>query len=261
MKKLSFLVLALILLSYKQSIGQGNLKMQGAYFMTKQLANDGSGDSLLNNEQFKIYTDRYMIYAAPVSKTDSTANYGIGTYNIKGGKVIENVFYTSSGGNKKDTFAVEISKMNNGYKQVVELISDDNKKFLLTEEYKNVGKPVTSPLDGAWQQIKRIEIGKDDTVTINDPVQFKVYQSGHFSWASSSPDSASNKIRSVFGYGTFTMNGKSKSKEVNTNSTFRSFLINRPMELTIEFLGKDSYKQTIEGPDGSKSIEIYKRLP
>ena len=46
---------------------QGSFTMQGVYAMLLQVANDGTKDSLINSQQLKIYTDRYMIYAHPAA--------------------------------------------------------------------------------------------------------------------------------------------------------------------------------------------------
>ena len=61
------------------------LNMKGAYSMLRQVANDGTADSMMNSEQFKIYTDRYMLYVRPIAG-DTLAAYGIGTYEIKEGQ-------------------------------------------------------------------------------------------------------------------------------------------------------------------------------
>ena len=71
--------------------------MQGVYNMLRQVVNNGTKDSVLGNEQLKIYTDRYMMYAHRIAG-DSLAEYGVGTYSIQNGKLMEYVFYTSSGG-------------------------------------------------------------------------------------------------------------------------------------------------------------------
>ena len=51
-----------------------------------------------------------------------------------------------------------------------------------------------------------------------------------------------------------------KTQETNINSTFYSQLVGKPVDIDIELLGPDSYKQTINGPQGEKSVEIYERL-
>jgi hypothetical protein len=109
MKKL-FLIFAIAGLAIcETSMGQGVMNMQGAYTLIQQIGNDGTQDSVLKKAQFKIYTDRYMIYASPRA-TDSLAIYGIGTYKAKNGKVTEYVFHTSAEGPTKETVELKIDK-------------------------------------------------------------------------------------------------------------------------------------------------------
>ncbi len=115
-------------------------------------------------------------------------------------------------------------------------------------------------VDGAWKQTKVMYTPKNgSTITDENPTQFKVYQSGHFIWANTTQDSATNKPVSFFGYGSFTMEGKNKSKEINSNSSFVTDLVGKPVMLQLEFVAKDVYQQTILTPEG-KQIEVYQRL-
>lgn len=238
----------------------GNFKIKGAYTMLRQVANDGTGDSLMNSEQFKIYTDKYMIYVHPKAG-DSLAQYGIGMYEIKNGKVMEYVFYTSEAGAQKDTFTLNIYKIGDGYRQTIVFPAEEGRAWTLTEDYMSVGKNSPSPLDGAWQQTKVVYTAPDGKKqTTNKPTQFKIYESGHFIWASTSMDSVQNKPVSYYGYGSFEMNGANKVVEINASSTFRTDLIGIPVPVQLEFMGKDAYRQTITNPDGSKLVEEYKRL-
>ena len=158
--------------------------------MTKQMGNDGTKDTLLKKEQLKIYSDRYMMYASPRA-TDSFGEYGIGTYSQQGDTVKEFIFYTSTAGEVRDTATLEISKLPNGYKQVIRYV-DSASTFILTEEYDKVGKEPETKLDGAWRQVKDIFINaKGDTTTNQTKTQFKVYQSGYFIWANPNKDPAS----------------------------------------------------------------------
>ena len=243
--------------TYANQAGAG---MQGAYSMLMQIMNDGTRDSMLNIQQFKIYTDRYFMYAHALPG-DSLADYGIGTYHMDNGNLVEDRFYTASGGAHADTFNIDITKLGNGYVQVISFPPDSQgRKYVLTEEYGNVSTPVTSPLDGAWKQTKSTYIPKQgSTTTNNNPTQYKVYQSGHFMWASTSKDSATQKSTSAFGYGTFVMNGNNKYTERTTNSTYRTTLIGKPVVVQLKLMGNDGYQQTIDWPDG-KSIETYQRL-
>lgn len=259
MKTLYSFILILGLASCTQRKISPPLNMKGTYstLITQTVA--GSGDSLLQKEQFKMYTDHHMIYVYP-QLTDSLAIYGIGKYQIRDGKVIENIFYSSINGAKKDTFTLHIDKSDKGYQQVIEFVSSYNKKYLLTEEYKSVGEAVISPLDGAWKQIRNMHISKNgDTVFNKKITQFKLYQSGNFIWVNTYPGNAAHASKSRFGYGEFEMDGHSKLKEVNAYSTYAN-LVDTPVDIELKFLSRDVYQQTIRLSNGDKYVEMYKRL-
>jgi hypothetical protein len=237
-----------------------NLAMQGAYSMLMQIMNDGNRDSILNVQQFKMYTDRYFMYAHPLPG-DSLAYFGIGTYRIDNGQLFEYPVYTSAGGAQDDTIAIQITKLPNGYVQVINFPPDSlGNQYILTEEYGNVSAPLTSPLDGAWKMTRSIFVPKTGATTIDSTsIQYKLFQSGHFMWARTSTDSATRQPVSTFGYGTFEMSGGNKARERTTNSTFRTALIGKPLTVQLKLMGKDAYQQTIDWPDG-KSTEVYQRL-
>ena len=227
--------------------------------MTKQIVNNGFKDEILPTKQLKIYTDRYVMYAAPISPTDSLASFGIGTYNINNGKVNEYFFYTAATGEEKDTALLAIEKLPSGYKQVIVYPPFKDTVYTLTEEYDKVDKATVSSLDGTWKLSKSYFItSKGDTAANND-TQYKIYYGGYFIWGAGHRDSASNKNTGSFGYGSFKMDGL-KVTETNTNSTYISDLIDKPVTIDIKFFGKDSYMQTLTDPTGGKLVEIYKRM-
>ncbi len=260
MKKIILLLVVLFLSAGEKSIGQSEMSMQGAYSLIRQTgATEGSQDSLLKKDQFKIYTDRYFMYASPQTM-DTMAIYGIGTYRVRGNKVTEYVFYSSMGGKQKDTIELNITKTDTGYTQVIRFPGQGNRNFVMTEVYQNVGKPVTSPLDGAWEQERYMEISREGDTTHYQRTQYKVYQSGYFIWANTYPAEGNNQPISSFGYGTFQLNGDTASREVNTNSTFITDLVGVPINIQLEWMGQNRYKQTITNQSGSRSVEIYRRL-
>src|SRR5215217_6904690 len=99
------------------------LNMQGAYAMLMQIMNNGNGDSMINMQQFKIYTDRHFMYAHALPG-DSLAYYGIGTYRMENGKLTEYPFYTSANAARLDTIEISITKLGNGYVQVINFPPD-----------------------------------------------------------------------------------------------------------------------------------------
>jgi hypothetical protein len=226
--------------------------------MVSQTMNDGTKDSVIQRKQLKIYTDDHVMYAA-MRLPDSLASYGIGTYDIQDGNVIEHFFYTSGNGARKDTFLLKIEKTDKGYKQVIENLPSQGKTYKLTEEYESVGKEDSSVLDGAWKQVRNILISpKGDSSIIPDITQFKVYQSGNFIWAASYPD-ATKKIRTFFGYGNYEMAGDNAIKEVNHLSTYPP-IIDSTFNIQLEIIGSESYAQTILQKDSSRAIETYLKL-
>lgn len=236
------------------------LTMQGSYSMLMQMVNDGTRDSMMRVQQFKMYTDKYFMYAYPLTG-DSLGGYGIGTYKMENNRLIEYPFYTAAGGARNDTVQINITPMPNGYVQVINFPPDaQGRRYTHTEEYSDVGRGLTTPLDGAWKQTKSINIGNDGRTTTNtSPTQFKMYQSGHFMWAGTHMDSARGKPVSSFGYGVLLLDGRKSVKEISTNSTYRTALIGKAIPVQLEFMGKDAFRQTIVWPDG-KSIEEYARL-
>lgn len=256
---LSSLTISLLLLSCGEKDSEKPLSMKGAYSMTRQVLNDGEKDSLLDRNQLKIFTNKYVMYASP-NITDSFANFGIGQYHIADGKIIEKIVFTGTDQDQRDSSVLLINKNPNGYTQVIEAIPIEGKNYKLTEDYEDVGRAVTSPLDGTWKQVRNIYISNNGDSSVNDnPVEYKIYESGYFIWAITSKDSANRNV-SVFGYGTFEMNGDSLSRETVMNSTFVRGLKGRTYEVDIDIENKDRYKQTITFANGDKSVEIYERM-
>jgi hypothetical protein len=239
---------------------ESSLNMVGAYAMTNQVINSGGKDSVLDRKQLKIYTDKYMMYASP-NVQDSFANFGIGTYETKNGKVTENIFYTSENGNVNTTAVLNIDKRSDGgYRQVIDRLMIDGKPYKLTEDYDAAGTNQKSPLDGAWKQTRNIYYRSNKDSSVNSkPLEYKTYQSGYFIWAITVSDSA-NKKTSVFGYGRFEMDGQNKIKETVQNSTFITGLVGKTYSVDIEMMGNNGYKQTITFANGEKSTEVYERL-
>ncbi len=249
--------------TYKQPArGAKNAKddMKGAYALVRQMVNNGTSDSVMQIEQLKIYTDRYMMYAHRIPN-DSLAEYGIGRYTVEDGKVIEDVLFTSANGDQNSKVELQVTKTGDGYTQVINFPPDSQGvRYILTEVYKTVSKPVTTPLDGAWKQVKVTTIPKKGSITTNNnPTQFKVYQSGHFIWGNTQKDSATQKPLSYFGYGTFDMKGNEVTEQ-NIQSSFASTLVGQPVTLQVQLTGKDSYTQTIVWPNGDRTVEVYQRM-
>jgi len=236
-----------------------SLNMQGAYLLRKQVMKQGNKDSILKIDQFKIYTNEYVFYVSPETE-NSAADYGIGTYTVRDGKLIEYIFYMGSQDNHKDTFELMIHKNINGYTQILEKTTDKG-KLVFTGDYERVGKnDLHTPLDGVWRQISNTYIPKNGNEnTNNSPIQYKGYQSGHFVFANSSPVFGQKPVVH-FGYGSFEMNGKDQVMEVNTNTNMSAASIGNPLALQLEFFGNDRYQQTLVFSNGDRVTEVYERL-
>jgi len=235
------------------------LSMSGAYTMTRQVLNDGTKDSLLDRGQLKIFTDNFVMYASP-NITDSFANFGIGKYHVTNDQIVEEMFYTTAT-DERDSSVLKIENNNeNGYRQVIEQIPIEGKNYKLVEDYQNVGSAITSPLDGAWKQVRNVYVpAKGDSSVNTTPIEYKIYQSGYFIWAITTKDSAQKNV-SVFGYGTFEYDGKNRSKETMMNSTFLSTK-GKTYDVHVDMKGRNAYRQTITFANGDRSIEYYERIP
>ena len=234
--------------------------MKGAYLMTSQKATQNHKDSAMYVKQFKIYTDGYYMYAHTLD-VDTLGDFGVGSYTMQKGKLTENSFYTSANGAHNDSYDVLVQKSPGGYTQVINFPGDaSGSGFILTESYKDMSKNLSSALDGAWKMKKLTLVGTDGKFTvINDPVQYKFYQSGHFIFGSTQTDAATHKTTSGIGYGSFKVNSPTEITETALNSSYPANM-NTPIKLDLNFTGKDHYQQTIVWPDGSKMIEEYDRL-
>jgi len=258
MKPLYALVVFCLLIS-QLSTAQTN-KMPGSYKMLKQSASGAAGDTAFTNDQFKIYTDDHFIFVVQHTN-DSLCEYGIGTYKNSGNSVLEKMIHsTFSDIASSEDIVLKITKLPKGYRQAIVFKDSANRDYLLTEDYENVSKKMTSPLDGAWKQTKFLYFSKTDSLSFDDIRQYKVYQSGHFVWASTRTDSATSKPISFFGYGTFKMDGKNSFTEINQNSTFASELVGKPMLIKLEMMGPDAFQQTTVSADGSIGKESYERM-
>lgn len=260
MKHLLTLLLLGGMVATAQKDDKESSKMKGVYSINYQMLNNGIKDEVLPTKQLKIFTEKYVMYAAKASPTDSLANFGIGTYSINKNKVMENYFYIAGAGDVKDTAELNIEKLANGYKQVIIYPPFKDTIFTLTEKYDKVDKVTkVTPLDGAWKLKSSYYISRDDKKIPGNINEFKIYQNGYFIWGACMKDSATNKNLGYFGYGTFKMNGGTVT-EINENTTFMTELFKKPINVAIKFLGIDSYMQTIKYPNGESGVEIYERL-
>jgi hypothetical protein len=253
-------VVLLLFIAACNSSDKNALKMTGSYQMLSVSAKGKNVDTTVTSrEQLKIYADDHMMYAS-VNPADSSARFGVGTYDVAKDTVTEHVFFTSEDSTKSDSatnYSLGIEKTPDGYKQVIPDMGTGDNKIALTEVYKNVGTDSTSSLDGVWKLTNALAIKGTDT-THNMHIQYKVYHAGYFMWGASYTDSA-NKIYTAVGFGTFTMTGANTLKETIRSSNI-SEIKGQSFDIGFTMNGTDEFQQTITGSDGTKSIETYQRL-
>lgn len=254
------LILCFISLSLLSCNSKEDLNMPGTYLMLSQTLNDGTNDTKYTSlKQLKTYTDDFFMYTQ-VNPNDSVSSFGVGSYNIDSGKVVENVIFSSSDTTFNDapvTYRLGIDKTPDGYIQIIPEIVTRGQKYKLTEEYNKVGSDAKSPLDGVWKETKSYVINGNDSV-LNNRTQYKSFANGYFMFGQAVKDSSS-KIRTGIGFGTFLMNGDNQAKETDLNSTY-AIIAGNTFTVDLEMDGPDKYRQTINNADGTKGVEYYERL-
>lgn len=257
----NYLILTVLIATFGcNSTTKEEPNLSGAYNMLSLTTTEQDG-TVVNREgvqQLKIFTKQYLMYV-DFNRLDSTASFGIGTYTPGPGIITENIIYSASdsivntlGGE----FDLDIEMNPNGYQQVITSTNTEGQKTKSTESYEFVGTTATSPLDGAWREIKSYYIDKGDT-SMFPMTQYKTYYAGHFMYGQNYED-ATGRVHTGMGFGTYEMVSDTLVKEVVTVSTTgnsgRTFIIE------IEFNGPDEYKQTITDENGVLNVEIYRRL-
>jgi hypothetical protein len=260
MKKLIFLAVVLAVIGCNTSKVKPKPKMAGAYFMISQTVNDGKKDTKYTDlKQLKIYADSFFMYAQ-VNPSDSVSGFGVGSYTTDTGTVIENSMFVGRDttiATDPQTYRLNINMTADGYKQVIPEITINNQKSKLTEEYQKVSIDSITPLDGVWKETDYYLVKGKDT-TRSPRTQYKTFYAGYFMYGQTYKD-ATSKIHTGIGFGTFTMEGNTKIKEMDLNSTY-SIAVGQAFSIDVEMDGTDHYKQTIVNSDSTKSVEFYERL-
>lgn len=234
-------------------------QMSGAYNQVSQSLKGGDMDTTSVGLQSKIYTPDYMMYAN-FNAGDSSASFGIGSYSLAAGVVIENIIYTASDTSENSTprsYTLEIENTATSYTQVIRDMEMDSVKYQLTEVYERVSTEQASPLDGAWQLVSLANISNGDTTEV-EIKQFKTYFGGNFIFGHTYRDST-NVLHTGMGYGTFEMVNDSTSKETVKVSTYTG-IVGQSFDIAIKLNGPDEYTQILTNSEGLVSTEVYKRL-
>ncbi len=255
MRKMLFVLLAIASFGCKQE----PRKMPGAYKLIAQSVHDGVKDSILTGvNQLKIYTDDQMMYG--YFDNDSVSSFGIASYQVTPEGVTETLIYSASGSienTSKPVYKLQIETTSAGYKQTIDGMESQGKKFRLVEDYESVGTTKTSPLDGTWEMTSRYAITENDTSMV-DVIQFKTYYAGYVVWGMTYLDSLKN-LHTGIGFGSFEMPSDSKVRETIEVSSFAD-IRGHLFDIDVVLQGPDEFKQTITEPDGRRSIEHYQRM-
>ena len=236
-------------------------KMPGAYNMLSQAIKGGNTDTTYYIlKQLKIFTDDYMMYAN-MNPTNSVAAFGIGSYTTDTGKITENIIFSaadSTGTSTPVSYHLLVENKDKGFVQVIPEMTIQGQKIRLTEEYEYAGTAVKYPLDGAWKEIKYFTVKGKDTTGLERNL-FKIFYEGHFIFGLFDKDST-QKMHTTIGFGTFSMEGTNKLKEIITTSNDPSIILQDLPSIDNEMNGSDESKQTITGKDGTKYVSVFQRL-
>ncbi len=236
-----------------------NLSMTGVYKLEKQWISGGGNDSVYKKIQIKIYTARQFIYAGMTP--DSAVSFGVGNYKPGTGiRIVENEFYSSFRLDTSRSFKVDISVTDSGFTQKIpDIATLKGVKYDLMETYARMQSGDTTKLDGLWKMTKSYSVNGKDTVK-KEVTQYKIFQGGNFLFAGRYlVDKATNKFKSNFGYGSFTLSGGDLVEE-NTIASDVSAL-NHKINIKITFNGNDAYTQVIsDAKINQRSVETYVKV-
>lgn len=239
--------------------GGDSKSMQGAYRMLSQsIRLNGSNQELPGQSQLKIYTADHMMYTN-LNLADSVGSFGVATYDLGRKGLSEHLIYSASDSTAStvpQTYDLEIEKTAKGYKQWIMNVTRQDQPTDIFEEYEKVSMDRKSPLDGAWEGLVSYEVRGTDT-TMVDIIQYKAYEGGYFMFAHTYVDTV-NRLHTGMGYGTFEMNGEQASRETIQASNVG--IGNQTFDLSLSFNGPNEYTQSWTAADGSKNIEVYRRM-
>ncbi len=235
-------------------------EIPGTYSMVSQDVQQGTKtNSYKDLKQLKMYTQSHFMYTQ-LNPADSTAAFGVGSFDTDGDTLTEHVIYSASDSLFNDqprSFKLSIKITPEGYNQIIKDIVIDGDSSLLTEYYNRVKDTTKATLDGVWKEMSSYLINGKDT-TWNKRVQFKAYHNGYFMFGSSSLDSTGKRVTNM-GYGSFKSVNDKQIKETDLNSSY-PFVAGNTFTVDFEMTDNDHYKQTITNSDGSLRVELYERV-
>ncbi len=260
MKKTLFLGFAIAAMAAGCNQAPKTASQEGVYKLDKQVITDGKTETVKTAEggdiQYKIFTTEGYFYIG-INK-DSTAGFGTGAYKKDGNNITETNIYNSGSLDTAWDAKLEITQNDKGFTQVIPSLMYNGVSYKNTEDYTKVNTTGTSALDGIWHQTKTLVVKGKDTSdqTYNE---YKVYSGGHFMWATKyMSDSATKKMASLVGHGTFTLNNESLTENLDLSNRAG---INGKYDIKIKFNGPDEYTQeTVDTATKSVGFKTYKRI-
>lgn len=231
--------------------------MVGVYNLDKQFVRMDGKDSAFSGSQIKIYTPTHFMWANLGS--DSSVNFGFGSYVISGENITRNNIYSSRKLDSTNELTFSYATTEKGYTQTVNSKNAQGKDYQLIEEYSTLAENKTPPsdLEGAWKQVNTVVIDKNDTSKMTY-VQYKVFQNGYFMFVNRyATDSTQKTFKNGIGCGKYTFNN-GNLEEVNDLTSSQKYK-GVKVKISVKFNGKDEYAQTIL--DSTKTIiETYTRV-
>ena len=262
MKAIIYSLLVFSFISCNTSADVDKPEMAGVYSMQSQTIDDGTDKTTLKDlKQLKIYTDKYFMYVQ-ANRANAIYSFGLGTYSVDdSGYVIEKAIYSASdstSASDSETYKLDITTNVDGYSQFIPDITIGGQKATLTEVYKKSGTATTTPLDGVWKETNYYVVNGNDSMSANR-TQYKAFYHGYFMYGQYYVDDSTGRNTTGMGYGSFKMENDHQIMETDLNSS-NSIIPGQVYTIEIEMIDENNYKQTILQKDGSKYIEVYKRL-
>lgn len=232
----------------------------GVYTLDKQVITDGKTEmvkSTANGDvQYKIYTNEGYFYIG-INK-DSSAAFGTGSYTQVGNTITETNIYNNGSLDTAWDAKLEITNNDKGYTQVIPELKAGGVSYKLTEDYTKVQATGTSTLDGIWHQTKSIDVSNGKDTVVGTYNEYKVYNAGHFMWATKVTDTASKKEVKYVGHGTFTLNNDALTENLDLSNIPGA---NHKYEIKLKFNGADEYTQETADTAAKKvNFKTYKRI-
>lgn len=260
MKKIIILSLAVAAVAVGCKQETKSTSLVGVHKLDKQVITDGKTENVRNAEngdvQYKIYTQEGYFYIG-IAK-DSSGGFGTGSYKQDGNTITESNTFNSGSLDTAWNVKLDITAAEKGFTQVIPEIMSGGTKYKLTENYTTVPATGTSALDGIWHQTKSLTVKNAKDSVVDTYNEYKVYNSGHFMWATKYNDTAAKKVTNLVGHGTFTLNDNSLKEDLDLSNIKGAV---KKYDIKVTFNGADEYTQeTADTVAKTVNFKTYKRI-